>query len=48
MPVRRRTRPMVCFVNVGSVERIIYAAFRGLNDHAIWKTRMLRIFTHAA
>jgi putative transposase len=25
--VRRRTRPMVCFVNVDSVDRIIYSIF---------------------
>ena len=28
--VRRRTRPMVCFVNVKSVDRIIYSIFRAL------------------
>jgi len=44
--VRRRTRPMVCFVNVESVERIIYAIFNGLNDQ--WRNRTLRIFTQAA
>jgi transposase-like protein len=26
--VRRRTRPMVCFVNVESVDRIIYSIFQ--------------------
>jgi len=26
--VRRRTRPMVCFVNVKSVDRIIYSIFQ--------------------
>jgi transposase-like protein len=26
--VRRRTRPMVCFVNVQSVDRIIYSIFQ--------------------
>jgi transposase-like protein len=46
--VRRRTRPMVCFVNVESVDRIIYAVFRGLNDKVSWKNRTLRLFTHAA
>jgi transposase-like protein len=44
--VRRRTRPMVCFVNVESVDRIIYAIFNGLNDR--WRNRTLRIFTQAA
>jgi transposase-like protein len=44
--VRRRTRPMVCFVNVESVDRIIYAIFNGLNEQ--WRNRTLRIFTQAA
>ena len=44
--VRRRTRPMVCFVNVESVDRIIYAIFNGLNDQ--WRNRTLRVFTQAA
>lgn len=44
--VRRRTRPMVCFVNVESVDRILYAIFNGLNDQ--WRNRTLRIFTQAA
>jgi transposase-like protein len=30
--VRRRTRPMVCFVNELSVERIIYAIFHRFNE----------------
>jgi transposase-like protein len=46
--VRRRTRPMVCFVNVGSVDRIIYAIFNGLNEKYQWKNRALRLFTQAA
>jgi len=29
--VRRRTRPMVCFVNVASVDRIIYSIFQHFN-----------------
>ena len=37
MEVRRRTRPMVCFVNVERVERIIYSIFHGFNLE--WKTR---------
>jgi putative transposase len=44
--VRRRTRPMVCFVNVKSVDRIIYTIFQRFNLE--WKTRTLRVFTQAA
>ena len=44
--VRRRTRPMVCFVNVQSVDRIIYSIFQRFNLE--WKTRNLRVFTQAA
>jgi putative transposase len=44
--VRRRTRPMVCFVNVHSVDRIIYSIFHRFNLE--WKTRTLRVFTQAA
>ena len=44
--VRRRTRPMVCFVNVASVDRIIYSIFHRFNLE--WKTRTLRLFTQAA
>jgi putative transposase len=44
--VRRRTRPMVCFVNVRSVDRIIYSIFQKFNLE--WKTRTLRVFTQAA
>jgi len=29
--VRRRTRPMVCFANVASVDRIIYSIFHKFN-----------------
>jgi len=46
--VRRRTRPMVCFVNVASVDRIIYAIFNGLNENREWRNRTLRLFTQAA
>src|SRR2546425_259551 len=46
--VRRRTRPMVCFVNIGSVDRIIYAIFNGMNEKYEWKNSTLRIFTQAA
>ena len=44
--VRRRTRPMVCFVNVQSVDRIIYSIFQRFNLE--WKNRNLRVFTQAA
>jgi putative transposase len=44
--VRRRTRPMVCFVNVASVDRIIFSIFNGLNEK--WKDSTLRLFTQAA
>ena len=44
--VRRRTRPMVCFVNVESVNRIIYSIFQRFNLE--WKTRTLSVFTQAA
>ena len=43
MEVRRRTRPMVCFVNVESVDRIIYSIFQRFNLE--WKTRTLSVFT---
>ena len=46
--VRRRTRPIVCFVNVGSVDRIIYAIFNGMNEKYELKNRTLRLFTQAA
>ena len=46
--VRRRTRPMVCFVNVQSVDRIIYAIFNGYNERQEWRNRTLRLFTQAA
>jgi putative transposase len=46
--VRRRTRPMVCFVNVASVDRIIYAIFNGYNERREWQNRTLRPFTRAA
>lgn len=44
--VRRRTRPMVCFVNVSSVDRIIFSIFNRFNQQ--WETRTLRTFTQAA
>lgn len=44
--VRRRTRPMVVFTNVQSVDRIIYAIFNRFNED--WKNRTLDLFTQAA
>ena len=44
--VRRRTRPMVCFVNLASMERIIYAIFHRFNQD--WKNRTFPQFTQAA
>jgi putative transposase len=44
--VRRRTRPMVLFVNVASVERIIYAIFQRFNQQ--WQNHTLSLFTQAA
>ena len=44
--VRRRTRPMVLFVNVASVERIIYAIFHNFNQQ--WQNHTLSLFTQAA
>lgn len=44
--VRRRTRPMVVFTNVASVDRIIYAIFNRFNED--WKNRTLELFTQAA
>jgi putative transposase len=44
--VRRRTRPMVVFINVQSVDRIIYAIFSRFNED--WKTHTLKLFTQAA
>ena len=35
--VRRRTRPMVCFVNLASVDRIIYSIFQRFNLD--WRNR---------
>jgi hypothetical protein len=38
--------PMVCFVNVQSVDRIIYSIFQRFNLE--WKNRTLKLFTQAA
>lgn len=42
--VRRRTRPMSCFNNVQSIERIIYAVLSRLNEQ--WGMKPLKEFTH--
>jgi transposase-like protein len=44
--VRRRTRPMVCFVNVQSVDRILYSIVHRLNLQ--WAQHPLRALTQAA
>jgi putative transposase len=45
--VRRRTRPMVCFVNVKSVDRIVFSIFNRFNLD--WcDRRTLKTFTQAA
>jgi putative transposase len=44
--VRRRTRPMVCFVNVASVDRIIFSIFNRFNED--WRNHILQVFTQAA
>ena len=41
--VRRRTRPIGCFTNAASCDRIIYAVFHRLNT--VWQDRPLREFT---
>lgn len=41
--VRRRTRPIGCFTNAASCDRIIYAVFHRLNT--IWQDRPLKQFT---
>ena len=44
--VCHRTRPMIRFANIESVDRIFYAIFNGLNDQ--WRNRTLRFFTQTA
>ncbi|MCL5671347.1 MAG: transposase [Acidobacteria bacterium] len=46
--VRRRTRPMVCFVNVASTDQIIFAISNAINEKSQWKNQTLRLFTQAA
>ena len=42
--VRRRTRPMSCFQNSASVDRIVYGVFSHLNNS--WKEKPITQFTH--
>ena len=42
--VRRRTRPMTCFQNSASVDRIIYGVISHLNKN--WEKKPLPEFTH--
>ncbi|HWP86065.1 MAG TPA: transposase [Terriglobia bacterium] len=44
--MRRRTRPMVCFGNSHSVDRIVFSIFNRMNPQ--WKNRTLRLFIQAA
>lgn len=44
--VRRRTRPMVVFTNVQSVDRIIFAIFNRFNED--WQNHTLELFTQRA
>jgi len=44
--VRRRTRPMVCFVHLQSVDRIIFSIFNRFNED--WRNHTLHVFTRAA
>jgi len=44
--VRRRTRPMVVFTNVQSVDRILFSIFNRFNED--WRNRILHAFTQAA
>jgi len=41
--IRRRTRPMSCFNNTDSIERIVYAVLNHQNDK--WRVRPLKEFT---
>ena len=44
--VRRRARPMSCFNNTQSIERIVYAVLSHLNDK--WRTKPLKEFIQKA
>jgi len=41
--VRKRVRPISCFNNTQSIERIVYAVISHLNDQ--WRRRPLKEFT---
>jgi transposase-like protein len=43
---RRRTRPMVVFTNVQSLDRIIYAIFNRFNEE--WQNHTLELLTQRA
>jgi len=43
--IRRRTRPMSCFQNTASVDRIIYGVISHLNKS--WEDKPLKEFTHS-
>ncbi len=45
--VRRRTRHAVCFVNMNSLDRTIYAISSGMNERYSWKNRTLGFLTQA-
>jgi len=42
--VRKRTRPMSCFNNIQSIERIVYAMLSHLNEQ--WGKKPIKEFTH--
>jgi transposase-like protein len=44
--IHGRTRPMIVFTNVESMDRIVYAIFSRFNED--WKTHILELFTQAA
>jgi transposase-like protein len=44
--VRRRTRPMVCFVRAARAGRIFYSIFHRFNLE--WRNPTLQVFTQAA
>lgn len=44
--VRRRTRPVACFVNFKSVDRITFSIFQRFTRE--WKSRTLKVFTQTA
>lgn len=44
--VRRRTRPMTCFANKASCDRVLFAVFKAFNQH--WDSHPIRNFTQKA